>query len=243
MTADGSIPRNPAWELFDLISPWEEVPANTTPFDARGEDYWPRHSQANHLLDEVEAYVSERAAMSNRGRTPGLKHIEGLRRGINAPGSGLLHTQSVRWLAIQDADLDWLEGIGQQWDRRKLAPNQKELAELIALAREATDLVSSLDHDIDSMHRDYMLEVSVALERAAREADIYGEPATARLAFELIGVLEGFLPKQDEERGKTLLTRLKRAASALMVGLTTDALIELTKSPVVIKAITDGVSS
>lgn len=237
-------PSNPALELVDLIEEWAEVPANQTPLAARGgQDYWPHHSRANQLLDSVADYVSERALLTGRRRVPGTDRIQELRVGINSPGYGLTHAQGSTWQAIGPDELDWLEGIGQQWDRRKLAPHQSELRTIIDVTRQIADILTEADDEsLDSMHRDYMLEVCDALQAAARDADIYGEPATARLAFELIGTLEGFLPAGSDETKKNLYQRLKSATQDLLVTLGAKTVKELVTSPGVVKAITDGVS-
>jgi len=224
------------------MEPWIEVPAGRTPLQARGNsDYWPEHSQANALLDEVADYVKEKAAQVGRDRVPGLSNIEELRRGINTPGPGLKHSQSSPWTAIDDGPLDWLETVGQQWDRRKLAPHQKELREIQDVARQISDLLADAT-ELDSLHRDYMLEVCDALANAARDADIYGEPATARLANELIGALEGFLPAGDDDTKRNLYHRLKMGVKPLITAITRDAAVAAITNTETVRALTDGLA-
>lgn len=71
---------NPALELYDMLDPWRITPAGKTVLQARGgsDEYWPVHSRANQLLDEIARYLSERAIVSNRP-VAGRTNMEALR--------------------------------------------------------------------------------------------------------------------------------------------------------------------
>ena len=240
MEIDDPATANPALELYDLLGQWQKMPAGQTVLQYRRSndpDYWSTHSRANRLLDEVVQYLDERSQITGRPRA-GDNYVEKLRQAINTPNQGLNYSVGQAWNAVEDSTLDWLATTGQGWTRAKLARHSEELVEISVVAHLLLDQIASVD-DLDTVHKEYLLTLGEALEKAVRRSEIDGEARTARLAIELVGALNLFIPEGDADRS-SLVERLKRAAKGLLIYYGPMSLAVLGANPVVQQAITSG---
>ena len=224
---------NPATELHALLESWVEVPAGTSVTDFRlrlliermqaegvsdkefqQASYWTDHSRANMLLDQVEVYQRQRAAITGRA-VSGLGMIESLRNAINAPGaSGLKSSASNPWDAVSSQALDWLDTVGQSWI---VADNPTLVAELRSIRDVAGQLLELItESELEDPIRAYMLDVASALVRASQEARAADSEKVAALALQLSWLLETYLPQKDPDK-RGLLVRLKNHATTVMV--------------------------
>ena len=213
------------------------TPGNTYPLDVRGgDDYWPNHALANALLTDVEEFLAERAVISGE-EMAGRDRITSLRRGINTPGQGLLTASNGTTVAIADLDLDWLRLVGQTWDRSRVASHRAELIEIETVAGVVADLVRDTE-ELSQMHKDYILTLTSAVADAARNASLYGEAQTARLANELVGALQNFLP--DSEGKASALVRIKKSVGPMVSAFSTGVAAQLAANPATMRAIESG---
>ena len=227
---------NPALELYDMWDPWRITPAGKTVLQARGgsDEYWPVHSRANQLLDEIERYLSERAIVSNRP-VAGRTNMEALRTAVSAPGLGLGHSQSVQWQAIPDGPMEWLDSLGQNWDRSRLVTHAAELKEVVEVAQLISSDLSKMV-GLDATHKEYLITLCDAVRSAARSATVDGEGKTARLAAELVGALSLFVPEPHTDT-KGLFKRMEKAARVFTIYYLAPTAVQLTANPAVIAAL------
>ena len=77
-----------------------------------------------------------------------------------------------------------------------------------------------------------------AVADAARNASLYGEAQTARLANELVGALQNFLP--DSEGKASALVRIKKSVGPMVSAFSTGVAAQLAANPATMRAIESG---
>lgn len=191
--------QNPAHQLYDLIKPWQDTPAGIVPVHQReqasGLPYFEATAKAIGLVASVTEYLDERASV-NRDRGNNRTHLANIEAGLLGSRQSLhdVVNGSRRWFG--DSDMEWLDMVGQSWNRGNLVPPPSAVESMRSAAALVEEHIRQLA-DLGDDQRQYMLDLCGALNHAVRDVEVFGGANTARLAMELIGALKVYADSND----------------------------------------------
>lgn len=193
---------NAAFQLFDLIHAWEITPAGISPWDHRTQKaempYPQAVKRALELTDEIDQYLKERE-MANPGRTSDRTQLANIQQGILAYTVALNSADNTgARRSFDPADLSWLNHLGMSWHRTLLIPPVDAVKDILTLVGLTEDMLASMAESLDAEHLAYLNELCAALRLALRDIQNSGGQRTARLALELRGALETYLPSAED---------------------------------------------